>query len=325
MKKILIIQTAFIGDVILSTAVIEKLRNRYPGAQIDFLLRKGNEDLLRNHPGINRLFVLDKGSGKWRNIVRMIRRLRQVQYDHLFNLQRFMTTGLISLFVRSREKSGFDKNPLSLFYHRKVPHRIGDGTHETERNNRLIEPLAGEGFVRPRLYPGPEDYEAVRGCKTEPYVCIAPASVWYTKQFPPERWLELLEQLPGRYRVYLIGGPDDHPLCEWIRQQVRRPGIENIAGSRNFLETAALMKDAVMNYVNDSAPLHIASAMNAPVRAVFCSTVPGFGFYPLSDDSKVVEIDYDLYCRPCGLHGYNACPEGHFRCAWDINIQKLLK
>jgi heptosyltransferase-2 len=64
--------------------------------------------------------------------------------------------------------------------------------------------------------------------------------------------------------------------------------------------------------------------MNAPVRAVFCSTVPAFGFYPVSDDAEVIEVDYDLYCRPCGLHGYKQCPEGHFKCARDIHIEKLL-
>jgi heptosyltransferase-2 len=105
---------------------------------------------------------------------------------------------------------------------------------------------------------------------------------------------------------------------------VKHSQVCNLAGSLSFLETAALMEKASMNYVNDSAPLHIASAMNAPVRAVFCSTVPRFGFYPVSDDARSIEISYPLYCRPCGLHGFKACPEGHFRCARDIDIQQML-
>jgi heptosyltransferase-2 len=83
------------------------------------------------------------------------------------------------------------------------------------------------------------------------------------------------------------------------------------------------MKGAIMNYVNDSAPLHFASAVNAPVTAVFCSTVPAFGFGPLSDVSFVVETDIPLSCRPCGLHGYKACPLGHFNCS-IIEKEKLL-
>lgn len=79
------------------------------------------------------------------------------------------------------------------------------------------------------------------------------------------------------------------------------------------------MKSATMNYVNDSAPLHIASAMNAPVTAIFCSTVPAFGFGPLRENGRVVETSERLDCRPCGLHGHSACPKGHFRCAMGID------
>jgi heptosyltransferase-2 len=100
--------------------------------------------------------------------------------------------------------------------------------------------------------------------------------------------------------------------------------VRNLAGTLSFLQSAALMEKAAMNYVNDSAPLHLASAMNAPVTAVFCSTVPAFGFGPLSDKSHIVECE-NLYCRPCGLHGKPSCPEGHFRCAMDIDLSKLAK
>ncbi len=84
------------------------------------------------------------------------------------------------------------------------------------------------------------------------------------------------------------------------------------------------MEGAAMNYVNDSAPLHIASAMNAPVTAVFCSTVPAFGFGPLRENGRVVETKEKLDCRPCGLHGYKACPKGHFRCALGIDVASAL-
>ena len=100
--------------------------------------------------------------------------------------------------------------------------------------------------------------------------------------------------------------------------------MQNLSGKLSLLESAALMKDAMMNYVNDSAPMHIASAMNAPVCAVYCSTVPDFGFGPLSEQSFVVEVKEKLSCRPCGLHGHKACPQGHFRCAMDIESNQLL-
>ena len=101
--------------------------------------------------------------------------------------------------------------------------------------------------------------------------------------------------------------------------------VFNLAGKLSLLETAALMQNAEMNFVNDSAPLHIASAMNAKVTAIFCSTIPAFGFTPLSDKSTLVETKAMLDCRPCGLHGYKSCPEGHFKCAYSIEIKDVLK
>lgn len=75
-----------------------------------------------------------------------------------------------------------------------------------------------------------------------------------------------------------------------------------------------------MNYVNDSAPMHLCSAVNAPVTAIYCSTIPEFGFGPLSDNSHILQTKEKLSCRPCGLHGFKSCPEKHFKCAWGIEV-----
>ena len=124
--------------------------------------------------------------------------------------------------------------------------------------------------------------------------------------------------------IYLLGAPSDVETCEDIRKKVNQPRVINLSGKLKFLESAALMKFAKMNYVNDSAPMHLASAMNAPVTAIYCSTVTSFGFGPLSDRSFIVETGEALKCRPCGLHGFRSCPEGHFLCATTIDTQKLL-
>ena len=153
---------------------------------------------------------------------------------------------------------------------------------------------------------------------------MAPASVWYTKQYPREAWKALLKSpalLP--FRLYLVGGPDDHPLCEQIQSESQHPAVTNLAGKLSLLQTAALMEHASMNYCNDSAPLHLASAMNARVVGIFCSTVPTFGFGPLSDESHVIEAPTNLTCRPCTNHGKPLCPKGHFRCAFDITPDLL--
>ena len=96
-----------------------------------------------------------------------------------------------------------------------------------------------------------------------------------------------------------------------------------MAGKLNLLESAYLISKATMTYVNDSAPLHLASAMNSPVTAFFCSTIPDFGFGPLSDQNCVIQIDKDLECRPCGLHGKKTCPKSHFDCGMKIDVTQL--
>jgi heptosyltransferase-2 len=97
-----------------------------------------------------------------------------------------------------------------------------------------------------------------------------------------------------------------------------------LAGKLTFLQSAALMKSAVMNYANDSAPLHFASAVNANITGIFCSTIPAFGYTPLSEKSIIIETTEKLTCRPCGMHGKKSCPEGHFKCGFSIHNEQLL-
>lgn len=322
MQKFLVIQTAFIGDVVLATALIEKLHTRYPDARIDFLVRKGNEGLLAGHPWLNAILVWDKKEGKLKNLWKMGGRIRREQYDFVINVQRFAATGMLTAFSGAKVTIGFDKNPLSRFFTHRVPHIVG-GLHEVERNQLLIRDLTDAVPAKPRLYPTAADEEKVLSLKVGPYITIGPASVWFTKQFPKEKWVEFLRLVPAEYTIYLLGAPTDKELCEYIAGEVGR-GV-NLCGQLSFLQSAALMKGAVMNYVNDSAPMHFASSVNAPVTAVYCSTIPGFGFGPLSDNRHIVEIQEPLDCRPCGLHGYKACPKGHFKCAFDIRGEQLLQ
>lgn len=327
MLKFLIIQTAFIGDVVLATGLIEKLHFYFPDVEIDFLVRKGNEALLAGHPHLHDVLVWNKREGKLKNWWKLLHSIRQRKYDKVINVQRFAATGLLTVFSGAGMTIGFDKNPMSFLFTEKVKHVISTldaPKHEVDRNDELVRPFTGNKMFRPVLYPSQQDAEAVAHYKINPYICIAPASVWFTKQYPQQKWISFLQQLPAGYQVYLLGAPGDMALCDGIIQQCLNPDIKNLCGQLSFLQSAALMKDAVMNYVNDSAPMHFASAVNAPVTAVYCSTIPSFGFGPLSDKSFIVEIREPLYCRPCGLHGYKACPQGHFRCALEILDKDLL-
>ena len=327
--KILIIQTAFIGDVILATGAAESIHAYDSTIQIDFLLRKGNQTLLKNHPFIHEVLIWDKSENKIANLFKLIRRIRLSKYDHVINLHRFASSGLITALSGAGNTIGFKKNPLSVFFTRSYPHQIGRKgeifQHETDRNYSLLKEIIGADKKLPRLYPSSQDVEKITSYQQVSYICMAPSSVWFTKQWPEAKWIELINLIPDNIKIYLLGAPSDKVLCEGIVQRAKRANINSLCGELSFLESAALMQKAIMNYVNDSAPMHMASSMNAPVTAIYCSTIPEFGFGPLSDQSHIVEVQEDLACRPCGLHGYKDCPKGHFKCANLIDPKTILE
>lgn len=330
MFKILIIQTAFTGDVVLATALIEKLHTSIPDAKIDFLLRKGNEGLLSGHPLLNKVWVWDKKKNKNLNLIKMALNVRNEHYTHVINAHRFATSGLITFLSGAPYRAGFDKNPFSFCFTHKVKHVLSEPyspnpIHETGRNQQLIESLTDKSAAVPKLYPSEADYTKVKQYQAKPYICIAPSSVWFTKQFPASKWVELINDLPPMYAIYILGAPGDKSLGDEIVEKNTHSNVSNLCGQLNFLQSAALMQKADMNYANDSAPLHFASAMDAPVTAVFCSTVPAFGFGPLRPNGHIVEVSERLSCRPCGLHGHKQCPKGHFKCALDITNEQLLQ
>ncbi len=327
MQQILVIQTAFIGDVVLATGLLEKLHAHLPDAAIDVLVRKGNESLFTEHPFLREVLVWDKKKNKYQHLFKLLQKIRASRYDKVVNVQRFAATGLLTALSKGKQTIGFDKNPFSFLFSDIVRHIISEGDrtlHEIERNHQLISSFTDSKAAKPRLYPSTKNVQSVAEWKQQPYVCIAPASVWFTKQFPAAQWIQLINSLPASYAVYLLGAPGDASLCEKIKTNSTHPTVTNLAGKLSFLESAALQKDAVMNYVNDSAPMHFASSMNAPVAAVYCSTIPAFGFGPLSDKSHIIEVEQPLSCRPCGLHGKKACPQQHFNCAHHITNAQLL-
>jgi len=323
MQKILVIQTAFIGDVVLATALLESLHAQYPLAVMDVLVRQGNESLLNAHPFIHEVIVWNKKKQKYIHWLKILFQIRKANYDAVVNVQRFAATGLWTALSKAKFKIGFNKNPFSFLYTHSIKHlEIEAGMHEINRNHQLIQIWGPIVLVPPKLYPTAQDLELIKKYQDQPYICIAPASVWYTKQYPLSAWVKFLQALPFDGPIYILGGAGDRIIGEKMMKTTNKQLI-NLAGEIGFLASAALQAKAVLNYVNDSAPMHFASAMNAPVVAIYCSTIPAFGYGPLSDQSFVVQTQENLACRPCGLHGKKKCPLTHFNCAHSIQIQEL--
>ncbi len=281
-------------------------------------MRKGNESLFVGHPYVRKVHVWDKRNRKFRNLLALCEKIREERFDVVVNLQRYASSGFLTVFSGAKEKIGFRKNPWSFFFNKRFEHEISaqGKKHEVDRNQKLIQHLTDTKPAKPKLYPSEEDFlKAQRISMGRVYCTISPASVWFTKQLPKRKWLELIERNTNDQHIFILGGPHDKALGDELVQCTSRTNITNLAGELSLLGSAALMQGAVMNYVNDSAPLHLCSALNAPVTAFFCSTVPAFGFTPLSSQSKILETKESLSCRPCGLHGFKACPRKHFKCS----------
>ena len=335
MKKILIIQTAFIGDVILATSLIEEVRSQFPKAKIDFLLRQGNESIIETNPNINKVLIWNKNKNKLKSLFHIIRLVRQNKYDTVLNIQRFFNSGLITILSGAQTKIGFDKNPLSLFFTYKVKHQIPhihnqyNNLHEVQRNQLLLEPLLNSFQLKAASQlPLKIEFSKADEIKIQElelpqdYIVIAPTSVWFTKQFSLGQWEEFVKIASINYPIYIIGAPDDESKVQSLLRVSKN--IHNLCGKLSLRQSALLMQKAKRVFVNDSAPLHLASAVNAKTTAIFCSTIPAYGYGPISENSLIIEHEGNLRCRPCGLHGKKQCPEGHFKCSKLIRIEQLV-
>jgi heptosyltransferase-2 len=322
-ENILIIQTAFPGDLILTTPLIRAAKERYPQAKITALVIPETAELLNNNPFLDEVILYDKRNKKGPGIAAILKNLRSERFDPALIPHRSFRSALLAKLAGCKRRVGFDTSAGKMFLTDKITYQIGK--HEIERNLSLLT-FDGEqpDIILPELYPGEKECAAVENfmrqsgiTPSEEIVCLAPGSVWATKRWLPERFAELAELLikNEKVKVILIGGNDDFQLAEKIISLTSAKPV-NACGKLSLLESAALISRASLVISNDSAPTHMAVARRVPVIAIFGSTVPEFGFYPYGEENTVIRKF--VYCQPCGIHGRRRCPEGHFRCMTEI-------
>lgn len=321
MSSTLVIQTSFLGDTVLTTPLLAQLANRGP---VDVVTTPTSAALLANHPAVRSVIVYDKrGADRGvRGVLRLARRLRRTGYDLALLAQGSWRSAMLALLAGIPERVGFDSSAGRLLYSKRVPYR--DDLHHAARLLMLARPNGREPSpeeLRPSLVPGYTECEAVdellarKGVAAgERLVAVAPGSVWGTKRWP--FFPELAQLLAPHARVVVIGSREDAPLADAIG--AAEPTAVSAAGELTLLAAAELIGRCGVVVTNDSAPLHLASAMGTPTVAIFGPTVPDFGFGPLSPRASVVGVD-TLPCRPCDRHGPQRCPLGHHRCMRDIS------
>ena len=225
LQRILVIQTAFIGDAILGTSLLEKLHQEHPKAKIDYLVRNGNQSLFDGHPYLNEVLVWNKQQAKYSELFSVLKLVRSENYDAVFNIQRYAASGILTAFSGAKMKVGYKDNPLSFLFSKSVEHRFGNGFESVHEVDRVLD-LVGEKSKRclPRLYPTETDLNSVSEYKKKPFVTIAPASVWFTKQFPIEKWIEFVNEIPDALNVLMDGALEI--INDWSFECVDAPLLE---------------------------------------------------------------------------------------------------
>jgi heptosyltransferase-2 len=314
----LVIQTAFLGDVILATGLLHALAEQY--GPVDVVTTPAAAPLLETLPAVRRVVVYDK-HGRDRGVdgfFQAVRTLKNARYARAFLPHRSLRSGLLARLAGIPERVGFAGGPASWSYTRRIPAPLD--LHDAERQLAL----AGGRSARVGLGITDEDradagrWLAERGIAGE-FTALAPGSIWGTKRWPG--YAELAKAIEGS--VVVLGGPDDVALADQLVETAPER-IHSAAGVLSLRAAAAVLERARVLVTNDSAPLHLAGAVGTRTVAIFGPTVPAFGFGPRGPDDRVVQRA-GLECRPCSRHGPPVCPLGHHRCMNEITVEQVLE
>ena len=313
----LVIQTAFLGDVILTTPLLSVLAERH--GPVDVVTTPGAASLLETHPAVGSVIRYDKhGADRgWGGFRALASEIRGRRYTTIYLPHRSIRSAALAMLSGAAERIGFADSPAALTYTRRFP-RPGAG-HEVDR----LLALAGPGHSTPPVSLGltVADYEqadqwlAAHGVD-HGFVALAPGSIWGTKRWP---YYPALAAAIARPSV-IVGGKDDTALAAAITAAA--PRAVSAAGALSLRASAALIHRAAVLITNDSAPLHLATAAGTPIVALFGPTVPEFGFGPRG--SGGIALGHQgLACRPCSRHGPQTCPLGHHRCMRELSVDTV--
>ena len=330
MEKFLIIQTAFIGDAILTLPMIQKLKELNPDCLIDVITIPQTAVIFSHSPSVNSIHIFDK-KGKHKNLYQLYkfaRFLKKGNYSRIYAPHRSFRTSLLVMLAGVKETYGFKVNSMRHIYKHLADYQ--NARHEVERNLRLINfPVEREGW---RILPGIklpsetvdriEKFFSVSGDNGD-FAAIAPGSVWNTKIYPPEYTEQVISFLITKFRrVFLIGGENDRKMCKELESKFPET-VKSVAGMFSLIESVAFLKKMKILITNDSAPSHLGMCADVPVLMIYCSTVPDFGFYPYNKKSYFLSYN-DLACKPCGIHGFERCPLKHFACGYKLKPETVI-
>ncbi len=332
MKRILICRTDRIGDVLLSTPVIEALRKNFPRSYIAVMVRPYARDIVLGNPYLDEVIIYDKYGAQhslWKSIV-FAWGLRRKRFDLALILHPTNRMHLVSALAGIKKRVGFDRN-LSFLLTDKIEHRKQEGKkHELQYSLDVLRSLGlkpqGTDLFMPiqkksEMYV--EEFLATQGLESgEKMVALHPGASCPSKIWPVERYASVADKLVEQFKVKIIvvSGPDDVDIGRGLLQLLHYPCID-ACGKTTVSQLASLLRRCCLFISNDSGPVHIASAVGVPVVAIFGRRQPGLSpcrWGPTGRND--VFLHKEVGCVECLAHN---CQKG-FACLKAISVEEVL-
>lgn len=328
-KMNLVIQTAFLGDLILSIPLFRKIKKIFPEYDLGVVCKKGLGEFLIREKVVDQVFEVEKSNRS--SYVEAIQKINSQTVQNIYCVHRSTRSLLMAAQIKAEKRIGFssflgfwifDESIDFLFEAPEAirQYKILETTDAHIRELFLSQDLSRYNDMS-EVPPSEFSFDVRELPKARKRVALFPGSVWNTKKWTAEGYRELAQIfLRSGYEVDLLGGPDEKELCEIIASGDAR--IRVLAGHYSIADTIANMKDYALVVSNDSAPTHMASYQGVPIVTIFGPTTSLMGFRPWTEKARVVENPH-INCRPCGPHGHVACPLGHHLCMKTITSQQV--
>jgi len=332
-KKILVIRFSSLGDVILTTPLLKILKESFPEAKVDYLTKQEYSEVLKNNPNINNIIEADNNID-FNGLKKLKKQIKRDSYDLIIDAHNNLRTFYLRLFLNTK-KLKFKKYSFKKFLLVKFKiNLMKDLPPIAVRYVSMLIPLLrgvsnGRG-VLPEIFTDDISNQNVEKLLNElnitgkKLICIVPSSKHFTKTYPPEYYIELINKFDSNnYTFLLTGKGNDKTNIDTIKSQTGE-NVYDLCDKLNVLELAELMKRCSLVISGDTGPMHIAEAVNANLIMLAGSSVNEFGFYPQNKNSIVLENN-NLKCRPCSHIGRDSCPLVHFKCMRKINPEVILR